>query len=177
MPHRIVVREDDSASLAGAALAPTAVGSPGWDRGSADEAPSARHRLYSGLAGRTAQQPGGVRAALPAQPPWPDGADGPAIPQQAQQTAEPSWPGQAAAGAHHGLPRRLRQASLAPQLRDNPPADAASSRGTHDARSADQARALIASIQQGWRNGRAAADQPGTGAQGTPQDTNPESTN
>ena len=40
------------------------------------------------------------------------------------------------------LPRRSPQANLAPQLREAPPA-----------RSADQARTLIASIRQGWRNG------------------------
>ncbi len=57
-----------------------------------------------------------------------------------------------------GLPRRLRQASLAPQLRDAPPA--ASSGGQHEARSAEQVRALISSIQQGWRSGRASAGRP-----------------
>jgi signal transduction histidine kinase len=41
-----------------------------------------------------------------------------------------------------GLPRRSPQANLAPQLREAPPA-----------RSADQARTLIASIRQGWRDG------------------------
>jgi hypothetical protein len=40
------------------------------------------------------------------------------------------------------LPRRSPQANLAPQLREAPPA-----------RSADQARTLIASIRQGWRDG------------------------
>jgi hypothetical protein len=55
-----------------------------------------------------------------------------------------------------GLPRRLRQASLAPELRD--PSPAASSGGRHATRSPDQVRSLISSIQQGWRNGRAGAD-------------------
>ena len=62
----------------------------------------------------------------------------------------------ASADPHLGLPRRLRQASLAPQLRDAPPAT--SSGGQHAARSAEQVRAMISSIQQGWRSGRAAAD-------------------
>jgi hypothetical protein len=85
--------------------------------------------------------------------------------------------GAAPAGAamHNSLPRRFRQASLAPQLRDGPPADGAPSAGVNDERSADQARALIASIQQGWRNGRAKADETGRGFQNTPPNTNPDS--
>jgi hypothetical protein len=63
----------------------------------------------------------------------------------------------AAPGPDTGLPRRPRQASLAPQLREpgSPAGD-----GQPQARSADQARTLFSSIQQGWRNGRAAAGQP-----------------
>jgi hypothetical protein len=84
--------------------------------------------------------------------------------------------------SHQGLPRRTRQASLAPQLRDAPPAhqgvqvaaqpsrgrpgsgqpggDQAGGDATGD-RSAEQARSLISSVQQGWRSGRAAAEQAG----------------
>jgi signal transduction histidine kinase len=82
------------------------------------------------------------------------------------------------------LPRRTRQASLAPQLREAPPARpgirvAAQAGGAHRARqappepespagrSADQARSLISSVQQGWRSGRADADRP-TGRAGHP---------
>ncbi|HEX6519408.1 MAG TPA: nitrate- and nitrite sensing domain-containing protein [Streptosporangiaceae bacterium] len=58
-------------------------------------------------------------------------------------------------GAFPGdLPRRLRQASLAPELRDAPGAQA---RTGGEERSAEQARSLISSIQQGWRTGRTAA--------------------
>jgi hypothetical protein len=51
--------------------------------------------------------------------------------------------------------RRVPRTSLAPQPRDNPPA-----------RSPDQARALIASIRQGWRNGSAADPNPDSNTDG-----------
>ena len=57
------------------------------------------------------------------------------------------------------LPRRQRQANLAPQLRDRPPAGQPGTGGYHDGRSAEEVRAMISSIQRGWRSGRAAADQ------------------
>jgi signal transduction histidine kinase len=56
-------------------------------------------------------------------------------------------------GAPDPLPRRVRQASLAPQLRDpvpDPPADAPS-------RTPDQARTLLTALQQGTERGRRAA--------------------
>jgi signal transduction histidine kinase len=60
-------------------------------------------------------------------------------------------------GTHPGLPRRLRQASLAPQLRDPPPATLSPTlieMETGDARTPDQARTLMTSLQQGWQRGR-----------------------
>jgi signal transduction histidine kinase len=63
------------------------------------------------------------------------------------------------ASAGPGLPQRSAQENLAPQLRDAPPAHSAAARGLPDARSADQARALIASIRQGWRNGSTETNQ------------------
>ena len=56
------------------------------------------------------------------------------------------------------LPRRSPQANLAPQLRDDPSTHSAAARTRQDSRSADQARALIASIRQGWRNGSGEPD-------------------
>ncbi|MBM9622804.1 nitrate- and nitrite sensing domain-containing protein [Streptomyces zhihengii] len=55
-----------------------------------------------------------------------------------------------------GLPRRVRQASLVPQLRDTgdaerPPAPAAP---RDDERDAEQVRARMASMQRGWQRGR-----------------------
>jgi anti-sigma regulatory factor (Ser/Thr protein kinase) len=56
------------------------------------------------------------------------------------------------------LPRRVRQASLVPQLRDgfmplsSPPADTGP-----DAQSPEETRATMSAIQQGWERGRSAA--------------------
>jgi signal transduction histidine kinase len=59
-----------------------------------------------------------------------------------------------AAMTDQGLPRRARQAHIAPQLRGTP----AKGGGQHRARSADQARSLISAMQQGWRSGRLQAE-------------------
>ncbi|MWA06382.1 hypothetical protein F8568_039770 [Actinomadura sp. LD22] len=62
------------------------------------------------------------------------------------------------AGTHAGLPRRVRQENLAPQLRKEPPplpppVGGGTAGGV--ARSPEEARSLMASVQQGWRRGRA----------------------
>jgi signal transduction histidine kinase len=60
-------------------------------------------------------------------------------------------------GTHAGLPRRVRRASLAPQLRDAPAAgseDDTDQDGAENLRSPEQARALMTSLQSGWRRGR-----------------------
>jgi signal transduction histidine kinase len=62
--------------------------------------------------------------------------------------------------ADDGLPRRSHQANLAPQLGDAPAWPSAAPGGRTDGRSADQARALIASIRQGWRHGSAETGRP-----------------
>ncbi|MEU9024140.1 nitrate- and nitrite sensing domain-containing protein [Actinomadura sp. NPDC048394] len=62
------------------------------------------------------------------------------------------------AGTHAGLPRRVRQENLAPQLRkEPPPLPPPVGGGAADgvARSPEEARSLMASVQQGWRRGRA----------------------
>jgi signal transduction histidine kinase len=91
--------------------------------------------------------PFGLRgpAADPTPTPTPDASAGPA-------------PGPEAAGTYRGLPRRIRQASLNPHLRDSPRAAA---RGANDdgtppslTRSPEEARSLVASLQSGWQRGR-----------------------
>jgi signal transduction histidine kinase len=69
----------------------------------------------------------------------------------------PAPGGPASNGTHLGMPRRVRQASLAPQLRSGtpaesgaPPPSAAGLRG----RSPEQARSLMAALQTGWEQGR-----------------------
>jgi hypothetical protein len=65
------------------------------------------------------------------------------------------------------LPRRVRQASLAPQLRENtihggPAAngDPATTPETGEERSPEEARSTITAIQQGWERGRSLFDPP-----------------
>ncbi|MFH8795415.1 nitrate- and nitrite sensing domain-containing protein [Streptomyces sp. NPDC017941] len=62
------------------------------------------------------------------------------------------------APAPGGLPRRVRQASLAPQLKDGPdrrtePDPAPAGAGTEE-RDADEVRSRMASLQRGWQRGR-----------------------
>ncbi|MFE0042127.1 sensor histidine kinase [Streptomyces albireticuli] len=72
-------------------------------------------------------------------------------------------PGDADAGEERtptgGLPRRVRQASLAPQLKDDPAGPDAGRAARPDAgadpgRDADEVRARMASLQRGWQRGR-----------------------
>ncbi|WP_342673497.1 nitrate- and nitrite sensing domain-containing protein [Streptomyces sp. ICBB 8177] len=113
-------------------------------------------------------------------PPAPDDAPLPRrrrrVPAQASRPragADRPAPGQGtAAPAAGGLPKRVRQASLAPQLRADdttqtrqppPPQPAAQDRD------ADELRSRMASLQRGWQRGRAEADEdaPQTGAPST----------
>ncbi|HEV2242072.1 MAG TPA: nitrate- and nitrite sensing domain-containing protein [Streptosporangiaceae bacterium] len=59
----------------------------------------------------------------------------------------------AAEGTHRGLPRRVRQASLAPQLRDRGES-AAEPAGDSASRSPEEMRNMMASLQDGWQRGR-----------------------
>jgi signal transduction histidine kinase len=64
---------------------------------------------------------------------------------------------QTAAGTHRGLPRRVRQANLAPQLRtgaQNGTSSAAHPRADITARSPADNRDLMSALQQGWQRGR-----------------------
>jgi signal transduction histidine kinase len=89
-------------------------------------------------------------------------APAPATPVGGQERpGEPVQP--AGAGSHRGLPRRVRQASLSPHLRDNGAAEAPPDGGTplsapapapSAERSPQEARDLMSSLQSGWRRGR-----------------------
>jgi len=148
LPHHLVVTEEDPAAQT---PAPAAVAALGRAADTAATRPSPRLELNA-RAGYA--EPGNVRTQ---HPPWAERPDETTAP--AQQTASPDDRMPASADSPLGLPRRMRQANLAPQLRDAPPAAAGG--GQHEARSADQVRAMISSIQQGWRSGRAAADRLG----------------
>ena len=60
-------------------------------------------------------------------------------------------------GTHAGMPRRVRRASLAPQLRDTAPPDPDEEKrpSGRSERSPERARSVMASMQGGWRRGRA----------------------
>ncbi|WP_204018458.1 sensor histidine kinase [Sphaerimonospora thailandensis] len=75
--------------------------------------------------------------------------------------------GSIANGTHAGLPRRVRQASIAPQLRDQPPLSAPIPDTGCDSRSPEEARAMLSAIQRGAQRGREESEQPGGG---TPDD-------
>jgi signal transduction histidine kinase len=81
----------------------------------------------------------------------------PATDASADPDAGPA-PGPQTAGTYRGLPRRIRQASLNPHLRDSPRAAArgadADSTPPSLARSPEEARSLVASLQSGWQRGR-----------------------
>lgn len=83
--------------------------------------------------------------------------DAPGLAGAASDTSGPT-PGAQTAGTYRGLPRRIRQASLNPHLRNNP---SAASRGRRadgpppsSTRSPEEARSLVASLQSGWLRGR-----------------------
>ncbi|MGW2344214.1 nitrate- and nitrite sensing domain-containing protein [Streptomyces sp. NPDC001661] len=81
-----------------------------------------------------------------------------------------------------GLPRRVRQANLAPQLKDGPdlrgdsaaPAEDRTPSAQLPDRDADEVRSRMASLQRGWRRGRAENTAGDERADGTAPGTNSE---
>ncbi|HEU5418831.1 MAG TPA: ATP-binding protein [Streptosporangiaceae bacterium] len=95
-----------------------------------------------------------------------------ALPARSSAPAKASAPAPAAgtpdSGTYRGLPRRTRQASLSPHLRDSAAAAGRSSASGPlpapvDERAPEEARNLAASLQSGWQRGRA-ADLPEAGS-------------
>ncbi len=105
-------------------------------------------------------------AAGPARGPWEPAQPAPAEPAPPAEPAAPPAPGPGLArrhpsppaGTHRGLPRRVRQANIAPQLRDHARAEPAAAGRLADsgieARSPEETRSLLSSLQQGWQRGR-----------------------
>jgi hypothetical protein len=147
MPHGLVVAEEEAAghNAGPAAVAALGQATDGWA--------TRRWPRQELDAGATSPPAGNLRTQLTVRAEQPDDT----VVLNAETTSPNGQP-PAMTGPDLGLPRRLRQASLAPQLRDAPPT--ASGGGRHEVRSAEEVRALISSIQQGWRSGRAAADEP-----------------
>ncbi|WP_329023372.1 sensor histidine kinase [Streptomyces sp. NBC_01423] len=118
------------------------------DRGRRVDGPG---RAHPGSDDREPARP--VDRRRPAEPPQPTGPrklGGPTVP--APRTPEP------APDTVGGLPRRVRQASLAPQLREGPDSRTARPAPVESAddieRDADEVRSRMASLQRGWQRGR-----------------------
>ncbi|WP_163573313.1 hypothetical protein [Fodinicola feengrottensis] len=77
-------------------------------------------------------------------------------------------------GDHRGLPRRIRQASLSPQLAEVVPPPQEPDGPPVEHRSADDARRLMAAYQQGsWRGRSAPADWSAQSPLGSPAGSGP----
>lgn len=118
----------------------------------------------------------------PTGPREPTGFRKPTEPAPAAQSAAPDEPPppaapNAAPETVGGLPRRIRQASLAPQLREvSGGRDAEPSRSEPDQdfeRDADEVRSRMASLQRGWQRGRRQNAEDVTGPSDTAQGTTP----
>ncbi|MBH5333772.1 nitrate- and nitrite sensing domain-containing protein [Streptomyces pactum] len=137
----------------------------GWDPHAAQPAPPpagpAQHPGWDHQP-HAAQQP-----AQPSTPSW-------ATPSaQTPATEEHTMPAQGAEPPR--LPRRVRQASLAPQLKSDPAPQAEAERypaETDPERDAEQARATMASLQRGWQRGRRQTSDPIGGQQQIAPGTN-----
>ncbi|MFH8371099.1 nitrate- and nitrite sensing domain-containing protein [Streptomyces sp. NPDC018031] len=115
----------------------------GWDPHAAQPAPPPARPAQP--QGRHSQP----RASQPSAPTWATPAA------QPPANEEPTMPVPGAAAP--GLPRRVRQANLAPQLKNDPAPHAEAERypaETDPERDAEQARATMASLQRGWQRGR-----------------------
>ncbi|GAA1361858.1 sensor histidine kinase [Streptomyces beijiangensis] len=77
------------------------------------------------------------------------------------------------AAAPDGLPRRVRQANLAPQLRDASASEQPAAAADDIERDADEVRSRMASLQRGWQRGR---EQNGEHITGSPAETAPGTT-
>jgi len=166
MPHRLVVAEADADADGPDAAGPGAVGPDATEpstvaldaTGPATIGPDATGAGPIGL-DAIGRSPIGPDVPEPCNTPS-AGSYLPAVPFEPAVTGPPPGP---SLGLRRDLPldlpRRQRQANLAPQLRDTPPAAQPGAGGYHEARSAEEVRAMISSIQKGWRSGRAAAEQ------------------
>src|SRR5262249_3658653 len=130
---------------------PSAPGRPGSGPG-----PSAHGQPVSGPGPSAPGQP--VFGPGPSAPGQDTAARGPGLAGDADGTPGVAA-GPQAGGTYPALPRRGRQASLHPHLRDS--ASAAGRRRQADGvlplsgRSPEEARSLVASLQSGWQRGRA----------------------
>ncbi|MEU2249023.1 nitrate- and nitrite sensing domain-containing protein [Streptomyces sp. NPDC019224] len=129
-------------------------------------------RAHPGSDGREPVRPAAADRRRPAEPPQPAGFREPAEPSvPAPRTPEP------VPDTVGGLPRRVRQASLAPQLREGPDGRTARSGPVESAgdieRDAEEVRSRMASLQRGWQRGRQQNAEDATGHGDTAPGTTP----
>ena len=144
MPFGVVVRKEEAGPPGGEA---------GWPAGSGSRGLTGRHRLLPAIAPGPATGPGpgtgeaaatrtGERERPPAPPAYP---------------LAPWEAGPASPGSHLGMPIRVPQASLAPQLqkrRGVDPQTAEPGKPGVDPRSPEATRNMLTLMQRGWRRGR-----------------------
>jgi len=125
------------------AVAPSWAGNqaPPWAEPERDACAEAESRAWTGMESPAWSQPPRPAADAPAQ-------DDTAQDDTAQDDRARDDTGQPV------LPRRVRQASLVPQLRNAPPAYPPLPGRYGDPRPPDEARATASAIQQGWERGR-----------------------
>ena len=192
---------------------------PGWTLHNTPGAPGGRPAAPGGPAGpagpaASAGQPGPATPMTPVASPRPGRASGPPWKISPETGPRPAVPGSAGPGGpngpagsspseagtngdHKGLPRRVRQASLAPQLRDDPPprrttlASSGASGGVpgypgssgssgSPGPSPAEIRQTMSALQRGWQEGRsqriaeqATGESPGAGP-GSPAGAGPD---
>jgi len=149
----------------------SAAGSPD-DRGFRLAGRPAARAADRGEAAMASPRPAAQSAAAALLEPEPDaaGRDSVRYPGDAMWPEPPGTPADDPASTADltelDLPRRIRQASLAPQLRDSGNAGLAAGGPPDDAgrpaqdRSPEDARATIAALQQGWQRGRSIFEPP-----------------
>ena len=176
LPHSIVVPGGGASAAIQGRPVPTPAGRDALEAGAATPVGSAGNAIRQlAPANAPVGWPGETGPGGPAPDAVHDGAPGPEGVPEAPATADgvtqpvavgtgPAGSGElaegpaasnAAAGVHRMLPRRVRQASLAPQLKDaEPPAVGTPEPGAPEQRSPAASRDLVASMQQGWERAR-----------------------
>ena len=175
LPFGVVVRDDDAMPVAEDGwvipdgLEPARSGDGPAARGYSPQQPdpgaqssfvgTGRHRLRTAPTGRLEDAGGDPRRAEQENVPAPRTA--PRAPWEVESRAPvpgpAPGPGPAATGSHLGMPIRVPQASMAPQLRAGrqagPGQEAREEAGVDD-RAPEATRDMLAQMQQGWKRGR-----------------------
>ncbi|RNL83972.1 sensor histidine kinase [Halostreptopolyspora alba] len=131
---------------------------PGVEEGQPRPAATPEGRHHADPAASIEGPPATHSPTTPAQDPLPSHAEGPAqAPSAGGETPHPPKPrpsqpsGSGDGERRRTLPRRVRQANLVPQLRDD---ESGSPPDTADDRPPEQVRSMMSAMQDGWTRGR-----------------------